>query len=204
MDLLETSATLASGAALAFVGSLVNDWQTRRTEARKQRVDDRAELQAQADELLAAVLALKVAGNVHDHLNGGWKPRLVVGIHALTRAAAQWSRSGRGLPGVLTGYGEASDVISRWDRESAASAAGLAVPLTRLSVAVAPLMRRQEQDLAAATEAVYAAVVASDEEGVERALREFRRALLPVLDPPRARRRLSLRRGAGGSGRQTQ
>lgn len=200
-DLLSTTVTFFSGAALAFLASVANDWQARRTEARKQRSDDRTELQAQADELLAAVLALKVAGNVHDHLTGGWRTRLVVGIHAGTRAAAGWSRSGRGLPGFLTGYGDASEVISRWDRDNAASAAGLAVPLIRLSTAVAPLLRRPEPELATAAEGVYEAVIAQDDGRTERALAAFREALLPALDPPPARRQLSRRRRTEESGR---
>ncbi|MEU7061327.1 hypothetical protein [Streptomyces sp. NPDC046197] len=87
-DLLNTLVSAAGAVALVFLGAAGNDWQTRRTEARKQRADDRAELQAQADELIAAALALKVAGTIHDHLMGGRRTQLTVGIQALARAAA--------------------------------------------------------------------------------------------------------------------
>lgn len=200
-DLREMLITLASGAVLAFLaaffGAGLNDWQTRRTEARNQRVSDRAELQAQANELIAAVLALKVAGNLRDQLTSGWRTRATVGMHALVQGLAEWARAGRGNLGFFVGYGTASQVVSQWDREHVASGAGLAAPITRLTAATAPLMSRQEQDLAAAAENVYTTVINrfDDEEQVGRALAAFREALLPALDPPSARRsRLSLRR----------
>ncbi|WP_405987747.1 hypothetical protein [Streptomyces sp. NBC_00986] len=196
-DLINTLLTLASGAALLGLGAVANDWQTRRTEARKQRMDDRTELQAQADELIAAVLDLKVTGGLHDQLTGSRRTRLTVGMHALVQGLAEWSRSGRGRLGLLTGYGNASKVIRQWDRDHTASAAGLAGPLIRLGAAAAPLMSRQERDLAAAAGNVFTTIVENfAEEGrVEHALAEFREALLPVLNPPPARRGLlSLRR----------
>jgi hypothetical protein len=200
-DLREMLITLASGAVLAFLaaffGAALSDWQTRRTEDRKQRADDRAELQAQADELIAAVLALKVTGNLRDQLTGSRRTRTTVGMHALVQGLAEWARSGRGSLGLFTGYGTASQVISQWDRDHVASAAGLAAPIIRLSAATAPLMRRQERQLATAAENVYTAVVNrfEDEEQVEQALAAFREALLPALDPPPAHRgRRSLRR----------
>ncbi|MGW0836399.1 hypothetical protein [Streptomyces prunicolor] len=200
-DLREMLITLASGAVLAFLaaffGAALSDWQARRTEARKQRAEDQAELQAQADELISAVLALKVTGNLRDQLTGSRRTRTTVGMHAVVQGLAEWARAGRGSLGLFTGYGTASQVISQWDREHVASAAGLAAPIIRLAAATAPLMRRQEQDLATAAENVYTAVINrfDDEEQVGRALAAFREALLPVLDPPPASRSwLSLRR----------
>ncbi|MFH8395751.1 hypothetical protein [Streptomyces sp. NPDC018036] len=191
----------ALGAAGALVVGLLTLWATerltRRREARKQQADDRAQLQAQADELIAAVLALKVIGGVHDHLVGGWRARLTVGLHAAIRAGAGWARSAPDASRWLAGYGEAAEVIRQWDQASAASAAGLAAPLTRLTAAVAPLLSRPERALADAAEAVFSTVVQhfGDEDRVAQELAAFREALLPALDPPPApRRRLSLRR----------
>ncbi|MGW2964949.1 hypothetical protein ACWDGI_41790 [Streptomyces sp. NPDC001220] len=198
-DLLNPLVSAAGAVALVFLGAVGSDWQTRRTEARKQLADDQAELQAQADELLAAVIAVKVAGNMHDRGVGGWRTRLIVSAHALIRATAARERAGQGLPGFLAQTGEMVAVLRQWDQEFSAAADRLTAPLSRLGAAAAPLIRRPEQALAEAAQNVLAAVVDrfDDEEVATQALTAFRRELLLVLDAPAApRRRLSLRRSS--------
>ncbi|GGK30216.1 hypothetical protein GCM10011583_72630 [Streptomyces camponoticapitis] len=62
--------TMGGGAvittALLYLGASENERRNRRTEARKDAAADRAALEAQADELVASLLALKVAANTHD------------------------------------------------------------------------------------------------------------------------------------------
>jgi hypothetical protein len=196
--------TAALGAAAALVVSLssqvVTEGLTRRREIRAQQAADRAELQAQADELLAAVLALTAAGGMNDQLMGGLRPRLTTLLHALTQGAAVAAQSGQAFHRGLAGVGRASEVISQWDRESAASAAGLVAPLSRLGAAAAPLMRHPDQALTEAAGNVLNTVVANfqDHDEVGQALATFRAELLRVLDAPVPRRRLSLRRGVTG------
>ncbi|MFI8989855.1 hypothetical protein ACIG63_33445 [Streptomyces antimycoticus] len=201
-DFLNTVASAASAVALLFLGAWENDRRTRRTEARKEAAADRAALEAQADELVSAVLAVRVAGNAHEHLWGGWRAKAAVALRAAVRGGAGYVGSGqRGFPAVLAGYGDAASVIGRWDQESAASAAGLAAPLSRLGAAAAPLLRRQDPGLAAAVEEVFTAVAEhyADEDRTTRALAAFHEALRPALQPPAVRRRRwALRRGNGG------
>ncbi|MBI0313686.1 hypothetical protein [Streptomyces javensis] len=191
-DLINTAASAAGAVALLFLGAWESDRRTRRTEARKEAAADRAVLEAQADELIAAVLAVRVAGDAHDHVWGGWRARATVALRAAIRGGAGYVRSGqRGFPAVLTGYGDAARVIGQWDRESAASAARLAAPLSRLGAAAAPLLRRQEPELKAAVGEVFTAVAEhyADEDRAARALAAFHEALRPVLEPPTVRRR---------------
>ncbi|MFJ4368032.1 hypothetical protein ACIP4S_28300 [Streptomyces chartreusis] len=151
--LLDALPGAVGAVVLLFLGAWENDRRTQRTEARKEVAADRAALEAQADELVAAVLAVKAAGNAHDHLWGSWKAKAAVGLRAAVRGGAAYARSGqRGFPAVMAGYGDAATVIGQWDQGSAVSAAGLAAPLGRLGAAVAPLMRRQEPGPAAAAE----------------------------------------------------
>lgn len=65
-ELLNTAAGAVGAVALLFLGGWENGQRIRKAEARKDAAADRAALEAQADELVAAVLALKVAGNTHD------------------------------------------------------------------------------------------------------------------------------------------
>jgi hypothetical protein len=146
--LLNTVATAAGAVFLLFLGAWENSRRTRQAEARKEAIADRAALEAQADELVAAVLALRVAGDTHDHLWGRWRAKLPVLTWAIVQGGAAYVRSGqKGFPAVMAAYGDAAPVIARWDRASAVSAAGLAAPLSRLGAAAAPLLRRQEPDL---------------------------------------------------------
>ncbi|MGW5658267.1 hypothetical protein [Streptomyces humi] len=195
--------TAAFGAALALVVSLstqgVTEGLTRRREARAQRAADRAELQAQSDELFAAVIALKAAGGMNDQLAGGWRSRLTTLLHAVTQGAAVAAGPGQSARyRGLAGAGRVSEVISQWDRESAVSAAGLVAPLSRLGAAAAPLMRHPDQALADAAGNVLDTVVEhfQDHDGAGRALAAFRIELLRVMDPPAVpRRRLFSSRG---------
>ncbi|MDC2951078.1 hypothetical protein [Streptomyces heilongjiangensis] len=202
-DILGTAAPAVGAVLLLFLGAWENDRRTRRTEARKEAASDRAQLEAQADELVAAVLAVRATGTTHDHLWGGWKARTAVLLRAAVQGGAAYVRSGqRGFPAALAGYGDASRVIGRWDHQSALSAAQLAAPLGRLGAAVAPLLRRQEPGVAQAAEEVFTAVAHHyrDEERMNRALATFHEVLKPALElPPPARRRWVLRRGSDGS-----
>ncbi|MER7187316.1 hypothetical protein ABT404_48995 [Streptomyces hyaluromycini] len=196
---LVTAAFGAAGALVVALSSqVVTEGLTRRREARAQRAADRAELQAQADELLAAVIALRAAGGMNDQLAGGLRPRLTAILHALAQGAAVAAGPGQPFHRGLTGVGRVSEVVSQWDRESAVSAAGLVVPLSRLGAAVAPLMRNPDQALAGAAGKVLDTVVANykDDEGTGRALAAFRTELVRVLEAPTPRRRLLWRRGS--------
>ncbi|MER6639705.1 hypothetical protein ABT285_29745 [Streptomyces microflavus] len=200
-DVLLNAAPGAAGAmVLLFLGAWENDRRTRRTERRRQAAVDRDALEAQADEVVAAVLAVQIAGNAHDHLYGGWKARLGLIGRALMGAGAAFAESRqRGLMATMAFSHALYTESDRWDRESSASAAALAAPLARLGQAVAPLMRRQEPGLAAAVDEVFTAVAEDfgNEDRIMRALAAFNEALRPALAPPAPPRRWwSLRRGS--------
>lgn len=200
-ELLTTMATSAVSAvvavALVFIGSWEGGRRARQAEARKDAAADRAALDAQANELVAAVLALKVAGSMRDHLVSGWGARARLGVRALTQGGAAALVSGRpgaaALPAFLEGAGR---VVESWDRESVASAAGLAAPLTRLTAAVAPFLRNEHPGLAEAADEVFKAATEShgDEARMARALEAFHAAVRPALASPPAPRRRRLRR----------
>lgn len=198
-ELLTMAGSAAGAVALLLLGAWENDRRTRKAEARKDAAADRAALEAQADELVAAVLALQVAGGMHDRLFAGWGARGRLALDWLQRgmlAAAFTDRGGvaRGLAFI----GAGDRVLDRWDRDTKASAAGLAAPLSRLGTGVAPLLRREEPGLAAATEAVYEAAVehAEDHDRMTQALENFHAVLRAALEPPAptARRRALRRR----------
>jgi hypothetical protein len=203
-DLWNTAIGAIVGVSLVFVGAWENGRRTRKTEARKEASKEREALEAQADELVAAVLALRVAGNAHDHLWGGWAARARVGFRAAVQGGAAYARSSRaGMPAWLAAYGETANAIGQWDRESAISAAGLAAPMSRLGAAVAPLLRRQEPGLAAAAEAVFTTAMErhGDDDRMTQALEAFHAALRPALEPPPTpRRRWSLGRRMESAG----
>ncbi|WP_371619922.1 hypothetical protein [Streptomyces sp. NBC_00454] len=197
----------AGAVVLLFLGAWESDRRTRRTEARKEAAADRAALEAQADELVAAVLAVQVAGNVHGHLWVGWKAKLAVVLRALGEGGAAYARSPqRGFWAVAAANESAGTVIDQWNQGSLASAEKLAAPLGRLGAAVVPLLRRREPGLAEAVEEVFTAISENyaDDDRIARALEAFHEALRPALEPPAPpRRRWSLHRGPGGSGPQT-
>lgn len=172
------------------------------TEARKQAEADRAALEAQADELVTAVLAVGMAGEMHDRLLGGWRDKLGVALRAAVQGSTAYGRSGqRGFPAVIAAYGDAAGVIAQWDRDSGMSAAGLAAPLNRLAATVTPLLRRQEPGLAAAAEELFTAITKdyADIDRAERAFVAFHQALQRALEPPTVNRpRRALHRGQGG------
>ncbi|MGA4950943.1 hypothetical protein [Streptomyces lydicamycinicus] len=185
--LLDALPGAASAVVLLFLGAWENERRTQRTEARKDAAADRAALEAQANEFVAAVLAVKVAGNAHDHIWGGWKARGRAILRALVEGGAAYAGSPqRGSPAVMAANQVMATVIGQWDQGSAASAAELAAPLGRLGEAVAPLMKRQEPGLAAAVEEVFTAICESyaDEERITQALAQFHEALRPALEPP--------------------
>ncbi|MGY5061194.1 hypothetical protein ACWDFR_45440 [Streptomyces sp. 900105755] len=190
---LVTAALGAAGALFVALSSqAVTEALARRREIRTQQAEGRAELQAQADELIAAVIDLRAAGGMNDQLSGGLRPRLTAILHGLAQGAAVAAGPGEPFHRGLTGVGRLSEVISQWDRESAVSAAGLVVPLSRLGAAAAPLMRHPNQALAGAAGKVLDTVVANykDDEGTGRALAAFRVELVRVLEAPVPRRRL--------------
>ncbi|GAA2463226.1 hypothetical protein [Streptomyces lavendulocolor] len=186
----------AVAVALLFLGGWENERRTRRTEARKDAAASRAAFEAQIEEFVGAVMALKIAGIAHDTLYGGWRAKAVVIVRALGEAvSAHAGASGRGA--VAAANRAAGAVVDRWDQASAASAAGLAAPLTRLGAAAAPLMRRQEPGVKESVEEVLAALNSdfSDEERITRGLTAFNEATQAALEPPAAsRRRRSSRR----------
>lgn len=199
---LTTGITVVTTIALVFIGA----WETARrnrqaearAEARKDAAADRAALEAQATELVAAGLALRVAGDTHDHVWGGWGARGRVALRALVHGGIAYGLAGRtGGPALFAASGEAARAIFRWDHESGVSAGELAAPLGRLGAAVAPLLRRQ--DLGPAADGVFTAAVQhhGDSERMNAALRNFHEALRLALEPPAPvrRRRWSLRRG---------
>ncbi|MFE7212456.1 hypothetical protein ACFU93_21175 [Streptomyces sp. NPDC057611] len=197
-ELLNTAAGAVGAVALVFIGGWENDRRTRKTDARKDAAADRAALEAQANELVTAVLALKVAGNTHDHLWGGRGAKARIVLRALTQGGAAALVSGRRGAAALPALAEeAGRVVERWENDSAVSAAGLAAPLSRLGAAVAPLLRREEPGLAAAADAVFMAAAEGygDDDRMARALEDFHAALRPALVPPPLEgRRWALRR----------
>ncbi|MFJ6393962.1 hypothetical protein ACIQJT_41025 [Streptomyces sp. NPDC091972] len=204
--LLNAALSAAGAVSLLFLGGWQNNRQTLRTEQRKQAEADRAALEAQADELVTAVLAVRVVGNTHDHLWGSWRSKLNVLFHAAVRGGAAYAASQqRGFPATMIGYGEVAGVISQWDRESVASAAKLSAPLNRLAAAVTPLLRRPEPGLAQAADELFTVVTEhyTDTDRTVRALEAFHRALRPALEAPAVRRRRwALRRRPASEPRQ--
>ncbi|MFF4442426.1 hypothetical protein [Streptomyces sp. NPDC001621] len=187
-ELIDKVVTAVGAVGLVLIGQWDNARRTRMLEDRKDAAAERAALEAQANELVTAVLALKIAGNTHDHLFAGWGAKGRVALSALTQGSAAALLAGKvgrasGLPVII---GEAGRIVDRWDRDTAASAAGLVAPLNRLGAAVAPLLRRTEPGLAAAADAVFTAAVEShgDDERMTRALEAFHEALRPALALP--------------------
>ncbi|MER6465772.1 hypothetical protein ABT278_35630 [Streptomyces sp. NPDC001228] len=196
------TAALGAGGALVvgLATQVVTEGLTRRRESRAQRAADQAALQAQADELYAAVLALNAAGSMHDQLMTSGRKRLVVLIHAAAHWIAEWARSEPGANRAFAGLGKASTVIGQWDREQTVSAAGLTAPLTRLGAAVAPLARHPDRALADAAVTVFETVTTNYQDTTrgQQALRAFRTELLRVLNLPASRRWRILRRDRSG------
>lgn len=140
ISLLTTGITVAGTVAVLHLGSLETARRARHAETRKDAAAESAALAAQADELVAAVLALQIAGDTHDHVWGGWAARGRVALRALTHGAVAYGQSGRtGGPAVFAAAGEAARTVYSWDHETGLSAAALAAPLARLGTAVAPL-----------------------------------------------------------------
>lgn len=198
--LITTGITVVSTVVLLFLGAWETARRNRQTEARKDAAAERAALEAQADELMAAVLALRVAGDTHDHVWGGWGARGRAALRALVHGSIAYGLAGRtGAPALFAASSEAARTVYSWDHESGVSAAALAAPLARLGTAVAPLLRRE--DLGPVADAVYTAAVKhhGDDDRMAAALGDFHEALRSVLEPPAPpRRRWSpLRRRAG-------
>jgi hypothetical protein len=186
-ELLTMAGSAAGAVALLLLGAWENDRRTRKAEARKDAAADRATLEAQANELVAAVLALKVAGGMHD--------QLFAGKGAMGRLVLHWVNRGMTAVSLMDGGGFArgraflsagDSLLERWDRDTRASAAGLAAPLSRLGAAVAPLLRREEPGLAAAADEVFTAAVQSheDDDRMTQALGNFHVVLRAALEPP--------------------
>ncbi|GGU11326.1 hypothetical protein GCM10010272_65620 [Streptomyces lateritius] len=200
ISLLTTGITVLTTVMVLYLGSFETARRARHAEARKDAAADRAALEAQADELVAAVLALRIAGDTHDHVWGGWAARGRVALRALTHGAVAYGQqSGRtGGPAVFAAAGEAARTVYSWDHESGVSAAALAAPLARLGTAVAPLLRNEA--LGPATTDLYEAAVkhSGDDERTATAMRAFHEALRSALEPPvpPRRRRRFLRRSA--------
>lgn len=197
-ELLTTAAGAVGAVVLVFIGGWDNGRRTRKAEERKDAAADRAALEAQADELVAAVLALKVAGSTHDHLFAGWGAKGRLALNLLSQGMTAVALTDRaGAARAMAFFSVWDQLVDRWDRDATASAAGLAAPLSRLGAAVAPLLRREEPGLAAAADAVFTAAVEGheDDDRMARALEDFHAALRPALVPPApAPRWRSLRR----------
>ncbi|MGJ5899407.1 hypothetical protein ACSCBZ_46830 [Streptomyces niveiscabiei] len=187
--------------AIMFLTSWENDRRRRREEERKAVADDRAALETALDEFVAAALAVRVEGNAHDHLWGGWRARSVVALHALAQGGSAYVGLGavgagrKGAAGLLAAYGAASNVIDRWNRESAVSAVRLSAPLARLGAALPPLLRHP--DLAEAAQEAFNAISAhTDTDRTDRAFSALYDAFA-ALSAPTAPRRRFLRRRTG-------
>ncbi|MGX1135662.1 hypothetical protein RKD49_007852 [Streptomyces glaucescens] len=198
-ELLTTAGSAAGAVALVFIGGWENGRRARRAEARKDAAADRAALEAQADELVAAVLALKVAGHMHDQFFVGWRAVGRLMLNWLNQGTTAAALADRGVAARGLAFLSAGDrLVERWDRDTAASAAGLAAPLSRLGAAVAPLMRRAEPGIAAAAQAVHEAAVGHPEDDgrMTQALENFHAELRAALEHPApAARWRALRRG---------
>ncbi|MCX5199273.1 hypothetical protein OOK31_36240 [Streptomyces sp. NBC_00249] len=176
---------MVSTVVLLFLGAWETARRNRQAEARKDAAAERAALQAQADELVAAVLALRVTGDTHDHIWGGWAARGRVALRALAHGSITYALAGRtGAPALLAASGEAARTVYSWDHESGVSAAALAAPLARLGTAVAPLLRREDLGPAANTVFTAAARHHGDDARMTEALRAFHEALRSALEPP--------------------
>ncbi|MFI1568978.1 hypothetical protein ACH4ZX_39215 [Streptomyces sp. NPDC020490] len=186
-ELLNTALTAAGAVALVFIGGWENGRRTRKAEERKDAAADRAALEAQANELVAAVLALKIAGNTHDHLFAGWRATGRLVLNVLSQGMTAMALTDRvGAARGMAFFGVGDRLVDRWERDVTASAAGLAAPMSRLGTAVAPLLRREEPGLAAAADAVFTAAMEGhgDDDRMVRALEDFHAALRPALMPP--------------------
>ncbi|MER6394291.1 hypothetical protein ABT236_38300 [Streptomyces sp. NPDC001523] len=188
--LLNTGVTVAGTVALLFLGAWETARRNRHAEARKDAAAERAVLQTQAAELVTAVLALRVAGDTHDHVWGGWAARGRVALRALVHGSIAYGLAGRtGPPALLVATGEAARTVHDWDHASGVSAAALTAPLVRLCAAAAPLLLRE--DLGPATDAVFTTATRhhGDNDRMTEALRAFHEALRSALEPPAPARR---------------
>ncbi|MFD7574393.1 hypothetical protein ACFV6U_28370 [Streptomyces sp. NPDC059810] len=184
-------------AVLLFLGAWENERRTRRTEARKDAAAERAALEEQADRFVAAVLALKLEGNAHDVLWGGWRAKAaVLGTALIEGAFAYLEPSGGGAKALVAGRA-VNTVIDKWNEEGVKSAQALAGPLGRLSTAATPLLRRREPGLADSVRAVMDSITESytDDDQITRALSSFHDTLASALEPPAPTRRRWFRRG---------
>ncbi|MFE0229900.1 hypothetical protein ACFWZS_22565 [[Kitasatospora] papulosa] len=99
--LLTTGITVVTTIALLFIGAWETARRNRQAEARKDAAADRAALEAQATELVAAVFALRVAGDTHDHVWGGWGARGRVALRALVHGGIAYGLA----VGLLVAFG---------------------------------------------------------------------------------------------------
>ncbi|MFJ3673923.1 hypothetical protein ACIPSE_46560 [Streptomyces sp. NPDC090106] len=195
--LLDTALTAAGAVSLVFIGGWENARRARKTQERQDAADARAALEAQADELMAAVLALRVEGDAHDHLMGGWKARSLVVLRMATLGATAYGRTGRSdYPALMAGLGEAAAAVYRWNEHWTRSAAGLTSHLNRFGAATLPLLRHQDQSLAQATSELHTAISRhyADTGRTDRAIEDFQEALRAALEPPTPARRLRITR----------
>ncbi|MEW2433283.1 hypothetical protein AB0952_03720 [Streptomyces caniferus] len=114
-DALLNAVPGAAGAViLLFLGAWENDRRTRRTEARKEAAADRAALEAQANDFVAAVLAVQVAGNAHDHLYAGWRAKATLIVQALVWGGAAYTGSPqRGVPAAMAASQAVHTLLNR-------------------------------------------------------------------------------------------
>ncbi|MFJ7422748.1 hypothetical protein ACIQXD_29715 [Streptomyces uncialis] len=174
-------------------------------EARATAARERDAAEAQADELVAAVLALQAAGHIRDHVWAGWKARTPMVLGALGRGAGIYLQGGLTQ---VSAFGAASREVIRavqgWDREAAASAVSLAAPMARLGAAVVPLLRSGQPGIASAAQDLYDVATQryGDVDAVGAAMAAFREAVRAAAEPPLPRRRWRMpwRRSATPSG----
>ncbi|MFF2305958.1 hypothetical protein ACFVVP_26045 [Streptomyces sp. NPDC058128] len=193
ISLVTTAITVVGTVAVLYLGSVETARRARHAEVRKDAAADRAALESQADELVAAVLALRIAGDTHDHVWAGWAARGRVALRALSHGAVAYGQAGRaGTPAAFAAAGEMARTVYDWDHASGASAAALAAPLARLGNAAAPLLRSEALGPAAANLFEAAVKHSGDDERTAAAMRAFHEALRLTLATPvpvRSRRR---------------
>ncbi|MFD7409733.1 hypothetical protein ACFV7R_45730 [Streptomyces sp. NPDC059866] len=168
---------------------------------RADREAEKATLRAQADALTVAVIDLRQAAATNRILWEGPAERgrsFLLALLSYAGGVARAQALGASDRLALTaGLGNAAETLAGDRRASKEHIATVREPLLRLATAAAPLLRHQDENVAAATNALTAAALAEAEDTtrVETALAAFENAVRAALEPTPSRWARLRRRG---------
>lgn len=180
------ASSAVTGAASLAIGAF--------TKKRAGAKADRETVRAQADALIMAVTDLRGKAEVNRLLWGtrweGARSFLVAfaagaGAMSGTTLLARPQGNREEWLAIASGAGAAVDALARDRREAKRMDGELAPLIPRVTAAAAPLLRHPDQGVATATERLVKAAYNIKAKGaLDRALREFGRAVVPVTTVP--------------------